>query len=203
MRTIVFTSLFAAALSACAPNFAHTRDEEADTVLGGEGRAPAEREANRAALMEIQSRETPQRPEAINDAPPVVVLRPERPSALDDNGALRRTAVDAFLAQGPHAVLGAAALAPARNGAGSVLGFRIESINADGAFLTAAGLQPGDVITKVNGQSIVLPDQFMDAWEAMDDADELRVEVLRDGEEMVLEWPIAEDADTDATASAR
>lgn len=203
MRTLVFTTLFAAALAACAPNFAHTRDDSADTVLGGEGRAPAEREANRAALMEIQSRETPERPEVMNDAPPVVVLRPETPSALDANGALRRTAVDAFLAEGPHAVLGAAALVPARNASGSVLGFRIEAITSDGAFLTAAGLQTGDVVTKVNGQSIVLPDQFMSAWEAMDDADRLRVEVLRDGDELVLEWPIAEDTDADATASAR
>lgn len=190
IRTAILLSL---TLCACAGTSASLPD---DSVLGGEGRTEHERELNRAALEELRERavDAPERPTEPNDGLAVVVLEPERPSALTEAGALKRSAVLEFLELGPHALLGAVTLEPARTQSGSAQGFRIAELHEGSAFLTEAGLQRGDIVSEVNGRSILLPDAFIEVWEGMADAPELRVDVLRDGEELVLEWPIDDDA---------
>jgi hypothetical protein len=44
-----------------------------------------------------------------------------------------------------------------------------------------SGLQPGDVVTDVNGLSLEKPDDLWNAWLAMADANELKIAFERDG----------------------
>lgn len=186
-RLIVPLALLA--LGACSGATNTLPDEP---ILRGEGRSAQERELNRAALEELRQRtaESPPAQSAPDDALEVVVLQPERDSALTDDGALKRSAVLAFVELGPHALLGAVTMVPARTDSGSARGFELVEFLEGGGFLAEGGLRPGDVVTAVNGRSILLPDAFMAVWESLDEAESLSVELLRDGEEMTLEWPI-------------
>lgn len=68
-------------------------------------------------------------------------------------------------------------------------GFRIRSINAG----LGVELQPGDVITRVNGMPIEHPEEADAAMRALDTAAALRVDYERDGKAKTLELPIADD----------
>lgn len=172
------------------------RPDDVQFVLEGPGRSAGERDANLAALDELRQRALQnadaQPPEAEPDpnALEVVVLTPEAPSALTEDGALKRSAVLAFVEQGPHAVLGTVRLVPARTESGSVQGFRVDALLPGSGFVEAGGIRVGDVIASVNGRSIVLPDAFVAVWEELPTADSLSVEIVRDGERSRLEWPI-------------
>lgn len=169
---------------------------QGDYVLDNDEDAAAEAEANLAALRELvernRQRQT-ERPEPPVEGLDVVVLTPERPPALDEDGALLRSALDAFLERGPHAVLGATTLEPARDDGGSPIGFRIEALHPGSEFITGAGLAIGDVVSTVNGHSILMPDGFIDAWNSLEDATALTLEVVRNGETATLAWDIADD----------
>lgn len=156
-----------------------------------------EAEANLAALRELVTRNreraaTEPDPDAPADLE-VVVMEPSRPATLSEDGALLRSALDAFREGGPHAVLSAATLEPARDGGGSPIGFRIETLHPGSDFITAAGLGVGDVVSTVNGHSILMPDGFIDAWDSLEDADSLTIEVVRGGTPETLTWPIEDD----------
>lgn len=172
---------------------------QGDFVLDADADAAAEAEANLEALRELVERnrqreaERPEPPVADLD---VVVLTPDRPPALNDDGALLRSAVDAFVERGPHAVLGATTLEPARDQSGSPIGFRIEALHDGSDFITSAGLAVGDVVSTVNGHSILMPDGFIDAWESLEGAEALTVDVVQGGESRTLTWDIVDDTAT-------
>jgi type II secretory pathway component PulC len=68
-------------------------------------------------------------------------------------------------------------------------GFKIRAINAE----LGVDLQPGDVVTRVNGMSIEHPEEADAAMRALEKAPALRVELERDGKPRTLELPITED----------
>jgi type II secretory pathway component PulC len=68
-------------------------------------------------------------------------------------------------------------------------GFKIKTINAE----LGVDLQPGDVVTRVNGMSIEHPEEADAAMRALEKAPALRVEFERDGKPRTLELPITED----------
>jgi hypothetical protein len=169
----------------------------------------SEQDANRAALVELRARGQAERAAAaldesasgsgavaVGEVPvlPTLVLAPDRgPSALTDAGALRRSGITTFCAGGPHMVLGAVEMLPASVD-GRVVGFAMQSIHTErGAWLLAAGVQEGDVVTRVNGRSILMPDAFMEIWESLPEADEISVRLLRNGEELDLSWPVVDE----------
>lgn len=174
------------------------------TACAGPQQGPAEsndREAelNQQALLELRERGAAERAAAAQaDAAravpelPTQVLRPiTGPPALTPAGDLRRDAVVAFHALGPHALLGAVELIPAQRD-GSTIGFTLGQIQPGGAFISEAGLQTGDIVRRVNGRSIVLPDDFMEVFDTLPEADELVVDVLRGQEELELRWAIVD-----------
>jgi len=191
-----------AALAACSAPAEVSDDRPQVTVSSGDPSDPREQERNLDALHELldRAREVDaSEVEAMNaDSDgmpvglPVEVLGPPADPALTDDGALRRRHVDAFVEQGPHALLGVVTFEPARNASGDMLGFRIVSISDDGAFVTDGGLQSGDVVRSVNGRSIVMPDVFIEVFEGLTDADALTVEVQRGETPITFSWPIVD-----------
>ncbi|MFT6397147.1 MAG: hypothetical protein ACJAYU_001893 [Bradymonadia bacterium] len=195
---LVFISLSLAAASACSPSFENLPE---DFILEGEGRTPEDAEANMAALRQLVSENREREPrEAPANSLEVVVLGPAIEPALTGSGALSRSAVDDFVELGPHAVLGAVLLEP-HYSSGAAVGFEISELYEGSEFIRGAGLDVGDVVTSVNGHSILMPDGFMDAWDSLSDAESLELEVIRDGVEETLTWPI-EDTNSAPAASA-
>ena len=54
------------------------------------------------------------------------------------------------------------------------------------------GIHVGDVVTSVNGKSVSTPDQFIKVWNALNNAQVLRVELVRNEEALRIEYPIVE-----------
>jgi hypothetical protein len=125
---------------------------------------------------------------------PVVVLQPEAPLTAD--GDLRRAALVRFHQAGPHAFFQAADWLPVRDGAnGPPLGLRLERVQPAGAWLTAAGLQPGDVLVRVNGHSLLLPDGFVAAWDGLPTTPHLQADVQRGATRLQMRWVVTPPAD--------
>ena len=199
--------------SACAPTFEPMAaqgmgDDFGETSLSGAN----DDEANMEALRELMARgeaedapevmvadgslNTPMIPEGMA-ALPLVVTAPE--SALTDAGELKRSFVISFWQRGPHALLGAVELVPGRV-EGRLLGLQVQAIHESGEFLTEAGIVPGDIIMSVNGEDVIFPEQFMELWDAMPEANTLTVRLLRGENTQTLEWPIIDDSDVAAHA---
>jgi type II secretory pathway component PulC len=179
-------TFLALSLAACAPSL--QSNTSTDEPAAGSTRSNSEQELNRAALEELRERAA-SAPASEASAP----AEPAPASALRDDGSLRRAAVQAFIARGPHALLGSVTLEPQRSEGGAMLGFRIDAIEDGGAFVMDGGLRVGDVVSRVNGHDITAPDEFMAAWDAIPEADRLVVEARRNGEALTLEWPIRDE----------
>jgi general secretion pathway protein C len=75
---------------------------------------------------------------------------------------------------------------PARE-AGRFVGFRLQPGREPGV-LDELGLQPGDVVTTINGVQIDNPATGMKAMRELSDDQEISVTLLRDGEEISLNF---------------
>jgi type II secretory pathway component PulC len=68
-------------------------------------------------------------------------------------------------------------------------GFKVRAISAE----LGVDIQPGDVVTRVNGMSIEHPEEADAAMRTLEKASALRVDFERDGKPRTLELPITED----------
>lgn len=68
-------------------------------------------------------------------------------------------------------------------------GFKVRAFNAE----LGVDIQPGDVVTRVNGMSIEHPEEADAAMRTLEKASALRVDFERAGKPMTLELPITED----------
>jgi type II secretory pathway component PulC len=67
----------------------------------------------------------------------------------------------------------------------------ITFFNGDPRF-TSVDIRPGDVILRVNGNTVERPEYLMQVWESLRTARELTVDVERDGQVRRLRWTIAD-----------
>jgi type II secretory pathway component PulC len=75
-----------------------------------------------------------------------------------------------------------------KDAANKFIGWEIQQL--DGAMWTSVDLKPGDIVTKINGQSIETPDAARTVFRSLAVASELRVEFLRDGQPHELRYEI-------------
>ena len=100
---------------------------------------------------------------------------------------LHRAALDELLARGPAYTLAMVQIDSAKAD-GKFVGFTIVSFRTElPAYLD---LEPGDVVTKVNGLPIETPDQFFAVFEALKTATEVRFDVLREGKAQAITVPV-------------
>lgn len=104
-------------------------------------------------------------------------------------GHISAEALSRFQQEGPHRLLRSLETEPARLN-GKLLGFRIVSLAPDAAFLRRAQLLPGDVITSVNGASLLTPDDFMKTWSSLPTLTAIEVNLLRGSESITKRWVI-------------
>lgn len=70
------------------------------------------------------------------------------------------------------------------------VGFEIVDVSATAEHYIEEQLEVGDVITHVNLVRLERPDDYMEAWETLEGADEIRVDIVRDGEPEEITWEI-------------
>ena len=75
---------------------------------------------------------------------------------------------------------------------GDFVGFRILHLYPDDARFARLELQPGDTVTRVNGQSIERPEHAIEVWSSLRVASQLLVEYLHDGERRELRFEIVD-----------
>lgn len=106
-------------------------------------------------------------------------------------GEISRAALLAVLSQGAGRFLQKVRAEP-HLVSGRFMGWRIVSVFGSEAKAQGAGLQPGDTVMRVNGQSIERPEQFKNVWDSMATQSELVLLVQRDGKRSQLRYRIVE-----------
>lgn len=192
----VFTVALVAALGACTGGATNGPDVLADPNDRLDDRDPREVERNREAMLELMGRDTHverAQPEIPGELPPDL-----RVDVLDDDGqiveadvtpdAAERSALQSVLDAGPAALLASVELEPVQ---GSRSGFRILGLHPGAEPLRDAGLLVGDVVRRVNGHDVLMPDGFMAAWESLADSEQIVVDIDRASEPLTLTIPVA------------
>ena len=135
----------------------------------------------------------PPEPEAPPSVPaPVATAEPVAgPKRPVPPGQLRREDVLAVLSEGPPAFLQKIDVEPAVDGAGHFVGWRVMAVRDP--VLASGDVKAGDVIRKVNGQSIERPFQFFDVFQSLAFAPVLSLAIERGNEQRELTYPISED----------
>ncbi len=73
---------------------------------------------------------------------------------------------------------------------GKFIGFRVVELRGE---LDACDLRPGDVVTRVNGQSVEHPEDALVVFQSLANASELVVDYERDGSPQKMRLPISDD----------
>jgi general secretion pathway protein C len=111
-----------------------------------------------------------------------------RPQAAPVSGAVSKAAAFARyrreVKQNPSSFLNYVRATPARQG-GKFIGFRLQAGRERGA-LKELGLQPGDIVTSINGVQIDSPAKGMQAMQALGEGDNVNVTLLRGGQQTTL-----------------
>lgn len=124
---------------------------------------------------------------AVNTPPP----EPDVPE-----GSISRGRMDQVLRRGPGWLLNQVDIAEVLNG-NKWVGWKITRLPTD---WSRAGIQPGDVISKVNGASLENQDDLWDAFVKLTEASELRIAYERDGKAGEAVIPIVGTPDPDTRA---
>ncbi len=121
------------------------------------------------------------------------------PEAPPPKGALWRHGVDQTVDRGLGYFLQRLEVAPSFAPDGSFQGFKIVQLYDEG-FWQGVDLRPGDVVTRVNGQSIEREGQAYEVFQSLKQAPALSVQFLREGQSRTLNYRIV--APGDATSGA-
>lgn len=122
---------------------------------------------------------------------PAVSHRNARPvarnnSAVDRNAALQRYKSE--IKKNPSSFMNYVRATPAREN-GQFIGFRLQAGRQRGV-LNELGLQPGDIVTGINGIAIDNPAKGMEAMRALGEGQNVNVTLLRGGEEVSMNFTL-------------
>jgi hypothetical protein len=120
--------------------------------------------------------------------PPPGVTAPEDDAAPPPPGAVWRKDVNTVLDEGLGRFLQKVALEPELQ-QGAFLGFRVVELRPP-SWWQGVDIQPGDVVTLVNGMPIEQPTEAHAAFESLRKSDKLTVKYLRGGEARELSYRI-------------
>jgi S1-C subfamily serine protease len=118
---------------------------------------------------------------------------PDAGKATAPKGHLLRRDVMPVLSAGPAAFLSRIEVKPAFVGR-KFHGWRIVALHWENTPLADAGLQPGDVVTSVNGRPIETPEQLHACFQLLTMANDLHVVYERGKEQHDLVYPIDDES---------
>jgi type II secretory pathway component PulC len=125
---------------------------------------------------------SPAPPPAAAPAPPVPTGKP---------GVIARGELERVLSESPGAFLAKVETQPAFDGT-RFRGWRLNSFFPNDDRFRGVDLHTGDVITRVNGQPVEQPEQFIQVWEGARFRHDLTVDLFRDGKPRHLAWTIGD-----------
>ena len=125
----------------------------------------------------------PQRPQGT-----VTVLK-AAPTASAERFVIERERYDKVLTKGPASFIQQVRVKPYID-RGRFRGFILLNSFPDSAPQEDSELQPGDVIQRINGQSVERPDQFMKVWNSLKGQKALTLRILRNNQPLKLTWKI-------------
>jgi type II secretory pathway component PulC len=70
------------------------------------------------------------------------------------------------------------------------VGWRLLTLFPDRSDIRVAVLKPGDLVLRINGESVERPEDFKAVWDSLASASELVLEIERDGEPSTLHYTI-------------
>lgn len=73
---------------------------------------------------------------------------------------------------------------------GSFVGFQIVDVSEAAHSIIAPHLRVGDVVTHINLVRLQRPDDYVEAWNTLDDVQEIRIDFQRDGKEKQAVWRV-------------
>lgn len=114
---------------------------------------------------------------------------PPPPPAAISPSTVERAAVERVVDQGLGRFLQWVDIEPVHV-RGAFAGFRLVALKHQA--LTGAGLVVGDVVTRLNGLPIGLPEEALEAWQRLRDAPEIVVDYRRQGVAQQLRLPIVD-----------
>lgn len=97
--------------------------------------------------------------------------------------------LEALLALGPQGVLSATVFEPVVRGR-RFIGWRVVAFREGGPLEGTRALGPGDIITRLNGEPLERPEQFMKAWETLRRSDAISLELVRADTPLTLRWRV-------------
>jgi len=103
---------------------------------------------------------------------------------------IKRGALKQVLSGGPGRFFQHMPVMPYKK-AGRFIGFQVMSVFGQ-SIPHPKGVHVGDIVTSINGKAVTTPDQFIKVWNAMNKAQVLRVELVRNEEALRIEYPIVE-----------
>ena len=106
-------------------------------------------------------------------------------------GAIQRADLLPVLDAGLGRFLQGIEAEPALEG-GRFVGFRVVTLYPNDPRFRAVDLGPGDVVLRVNGQSVERPEQAFQVWDGLRVASQLLIEYLREGERRELRFDIVD-----------
>ena len=109
---------------------------------------------------------------------------------LDDAFVIKRRTIEHALELGPAWFIRQLSVRPVVTRDERFFGFQVMSLfpgRQDGLELP---VKPGDIIQRVNGQSIERPDQFMAVWESLGNASHLSIQLVRGEQSLLVTWVI-------------
>lgn len=112
----------------------------------------------------------------------------ELPAELNA-GVIPRAALRAELANGIGRFLQQVRTQPVVS-RGHFVGWRLMTLFPSRADIQVSVLQPGDIVLRVNGESVERPEDFKALWDSLADAPELVLEIERDGEASTVRFAI-------------
>lgn len=114
----------------------------------------------------------------------------ERPETTESSqGVISAEELDYLHTLGPAVVFRHVETAP-HHSDGEFVGFEIVGISETARAYTASELDEGDVVTHVNLVRLETPDDYMEAWGTLEEAREIRIDFLREGQPEHLVWPV-------------
>jgi len=106
-------------------------------------------------------------------------------------GSVDRRLLEAILREGPPWVLERVPIEEVMD-QGKFKGWRLQDFPAEWSHVD---LQPGDVVTALNGMTLEKPDELWAAWATMGSAGDIKVSFVREGEAKEIKVPIWGKAD--------
>lgn len=114
---------------------------------------------------------------------------PSRPANEDPRSPSRtmmRAEVQRRIGDEQARILSETAIAPVSGQNGQIQGFAITKLPAGGSLLADVGLQPGDVITEINGIAVDSLPTLISLWPRLQNESQIRATVLRDGQPVTI-----------------